>query len=125
MAESCRGRREVELCYKHFPVFTVLGEHFSPYPLKIMIERKRKRSIYLCAFVQGIEVMIWNYSFYVKCFISQVCYSYFALQFRNNQVSLIKNTSVTRSTFIVTHQMNSNHIKGLSIDRERGDLEVW
>lgn len=68
--------------------------------------------------------MIWNHSIYVKCFITQVCYSCFVFSFWDNQVSLIKNNSVTRSTSLVTHQMKYDHVKDVCMDRERGDLEV-
>lgn len=60
---------------------------------------------YLFNFVHGIEDMIWNYSFCVKCFITQDCYSCFAFSFQDNHVLLIKNSLVTRSAFMVPHQM--------------------
>lgn len=66
--------------------------------------------------------MIWNYSFYAKCFITQVRYSCFVFSFWANQVSLIKNTSVTGSTSMITHQMKYNHVKDVCMDRERGDF---
>lgn len=90
----------MELCYKYFPV---LGEQFSFYPPNDGKTMEEER--YLFDFVHRIEVMIWNYSFCAKCFITQDCYSCFAFSFQHNHVLLIKNTSVTRSTFMVPHQM--------------------